>query len=87
MKIISKPIDAIVVFRCGNKPLPYKFRYREQDSSDKEVYVGKIIYSQQQRIAGQTAYVYDCQSEIDGIQKRYQLKYLISDCRWELYKM
>jgi uncharacterized protein YbjQ (UPF0145 family) len=31
--------------------------------------------------------VYLCQSEVDGVAKLYELKYLISDCRWELYKM
>ncbi|MCQ2561071.1 MAG: hypothetical protein MJ186_03395 [Clostridia bacterium] len=87
MKIVAKPIDTIVVFKCGSKPLPYKFKYREKDETTREIYVGKILVSQEQRIAGQRAYVYDCQSEIEGIEKRYQLKYLISDCRWELYKI
>lgn len=87
MKIVAKPIDTIVVFKNGSKPLPYKFKYREADESSREIYVGKILLSQEQRIAGQRAYVYDCQSLIEGIEKRYQLKYLISECRWELYKI
>jgi len=32
-------------------------------------------------------YVYCCQSLMDGQDKRYELKYTLSDCRWELYKI
>lgn len=39
------------------------------------------------KVAGIKAFVYLCQSEVDGVAKLYELKYLISDCRWELYKM
>ena len=31
MKVVAKPIDAIVVFKSKGHPLPYKFRYTEEN--------------------------------------------------------
>ena len=87
MKVVAKPIDAIVVFRGRGKPLPYKFRYTESDGERREIIVDRIILVDEQRIAGSRSLVYDCQSDIDDHERRYQLKYIVNDCRWELYKI
>ena len=49
--------------------------------------VGRIFLAQQEKAGGVPMFIYDCQSVIDGKERRYQLKYRIPDCRWELYKM
>lgn len=87
MKVLMRPIDAIVVFRGSGKPLPYKFRYTEPDGSEREIFIQHILMASEERFAGIPVYVYDCQSEIGGEERRYQLKYFIPECRWELYKM
>ena len=87
MKLLMRPIDAIVVFKGSGKPLPYKFRYTDANGCSREVYVQKILTADKEKFAGIPVYVYDCQSEFDGCEKRYQLKYYIPECRWELYKM
>ena len=87
MKLLMRPIDAIVVFRGSGKPLPYKFRYTESNGECREIRVDRIILVDEQRIAGSRSLVYDCQSDIDDCERRYQLKYLVNDCRWELYKI
>ena len=33
MKIVAKPIDMIAVFKGSGRPLPYKFRFRDEDGS------------------------------------------------------
>ena len=87
MKLLMRPIDAIVVFRGSGKPLPYKFRYTEPDGTSHEIYVKRILTTAEERFAGLPVYVYDCQSDIGGAERRYQLKYFIPECRWELFKM
>ncbi len=87
MKLLMRPIDAIVVFKGSGKPLPYKFRYTDADGSPREVYVGRLLTAEKERSSGVPVYVYDCQSEIQGEERRYQLKYFIPECRWELYKL
>lgn len=87
MKILAEPIEAAVWFKSKEKPQPVKFRYSDGEGVVRRVNVDKIISVDEVKTAGIRAFVYRCQSEIDGVMKVYELKYLISDCRWELYKM
>lgn len=88
MKILSEPIDAIVKFTKGKgHPVPYKFRYADKEQLNHEIKIDKIVTITELKLAGIRSIIYLCQSKIDGIEMLYELKYLISDCKWELYKM
>ena len=87
MKVVAKPIDAIVVFKSKGHPLPYKFRYTDEKGESREIYVGKILYIDERRLAGVDMIVYECQSTVDDADTRYQLKYFIPSCKWQLYKI
>lgn len=87
MKILAEPIDAIVKFKGTDRPMPYKFRYHDEAGKVHEVKVDQILLCDEIKLAGIRALVYRCQSFVDGEEKLYELKYLIQDCRWELYKM
>lgn len=87
MKILAEPIEAAVWFKSKKKPHPIKFRYSDREGLIRKVNVDKIISIDEVKIAGIRAFVYRCQSEMDGAMKAYELKYLVDDCRWELYKM
>ena len=86
MKIVAKPIKTMVVFEYeGKMPIPYKFKFQQDDGSEKIIQIDKQITSYTQRIAGIDTIIYECQSVIDGIEKRYKLKYILSQCKWQLY--
>ncbi len=87
MKILAEPIDALVFFHKGKIPVPYKFKYVQPTGEKETVYVDKILETEEQRIAGIRSLVYKCQSIIGEETKRYELKYIIEEYRWELYKM
>ena len=87
MKILAEPIEAIVKFKTKEKPMPYKFRYADKEQLYQEIKIDKILMVEETKMAGIRAFVYRCQSEMNGSMKIYELKYLVSDCRWELYKM
>ena len=87
MKVVSRTIDTIVVFRGGSKPLPYKFKYADGEGISREVLVGRIFLAEEQNVGGRNVFVYECQSDIAGRQRRYQLKYHVAEQSWELYKM
>jgi hypothetical protein len=87
VKILAEPIDAIVKFKGKEKPIPYKFRYSDAYGRLHEVKVDRILLCDEIKIAGIRAFVYRCQSLVNGVEKLYELKYIVSDCRWELYKM
>ena len=86
MKIVAKPIKTMVVFEYeGKTPIPYKFKLQMEEGSEKIVRIDKRITSYSQKIAGIDTVIYECQSIIDGIEKRYKLKYILSQCKWQLY--
>lgn len=87
MKILAKPIKTIVVFSPEKNPVPYKFKLENENGEVITVIINQILYSYRTKIAGIESIIYECQSVIDGIEKRYELKYIISKCQWQLYKM
>lgn len=87
MRRLASTIDAVVVFRGSSKPLPYKFRYTDIDGQSREVLVSRIFLAEKSTVAGSPVYSYDCQSTIDGRERRYQLKYHPDKCFWELHKI
>lgn len=87
MKIVAKPIEMIAVFHPSGTPEPYKFRMTEDDGQRIVVKVDKILESEKSRIAGIECIIYRCQSIISGLERRYELKFVMSKCHWELYKI
>lgn len=89
MKILAEPIDAIVTFKSeGTKPpRPYKFRYKDRESNSHEIRIDKIFNVEEWRLAGVKSLIYKCSSVICGVEKLYEIRYIIDECRWELYKI
>lgn len=87
MKILAEPIDAAVWFKGQDKPHPVKFRYHDKEGILRRVSVDQVVSVEEVKTAGIKALVYRCQSQMDGCLKIYELKYLVNECRWELYKM
>ncbi len=87
MKILAKDIRMIAVFDDGKGiPRPLKFM-AVQEGGSFVVRVDKIISCERRRTGGINCFVYCCQSVIDDREVRYELKYIIAECRWQLYKM
>ena len=87
MKILAKDIRMIAVFDDGrNIPRPLKFMLVQEDGPF-VVRVDKIISNERRRTGGIDCFVYCCQSIIGDREVRYELKYIIAECRWQLYKM
>ena len=87
MRIVAKPIDVIATFGSQKKPVPYKFKFYQASGEKVEVLVNQIRCVEESRLAGIDSLVYTCQSLIGGEEKIYQLKYIICQYRWELYKI
>lgn len=88
MKIVSRAISTIAVFKYDDgTPMPYKFKMQDDGDEEIEVKVGTILQINKSKIAGKDSLIYHCQSIIGDIEKRYELKYIIPECRWLLYKI
>lgn len=87
MKIVAKSIEMVAWFSEQGTPKPVRFRIKEQDDLWKVIKIDHIIETETTNIAGIKAFVYKCQSVIDGIEKRYELKYELDKCKWVLFKL
>lgn len=86
MKVVAKPIKTVVVFEYeGENPIPYKFKLQMDDGEEKLIRIDRRISTTRQKVAGIEAVIYECQSVIDGLETRYRLKYLVAECKWQLY--
>jgi hypothetical protein len=87
MKILMKPIDMIAYFTKDGIPHPIKYRINFEKDLIEIIKIDKVIWSETENLAGNKTIIFSCQSIINNIEKRYELKYEIETCRWFLYKI
>jgi len=86
MRTIAKEIEMICLFNAKGVT-PIRFKYKEYDSSYKVIKVDKVISKNMEKLCGNFAWIFDCQSVIDEVERLYQLKFIISECKWILFKI
>ncbi|HAT82113.1 MAG TPA: hypothetical protein DCS59_01555 [Eubacterium sp.] len=87
LKVVAKPVNMIAVFNVNDRPCPFRFRFLDEHHRTVEVTVEHVFSVEERKTAGTDAFRYECQSRIRGQERRYVLKYLLKDARWELYKI
>lgn len=87
MKILSRPIDVICVFIDDTDPKPVKWRMRNSDGTDTVVKVDHIYSVQRDRVRDINFIIYRCQGNVNGVERRYELKFNYKDLKWFLWKM
>lgn len=86
MKVLAKEIEVIRWFDKSGDITPIKFKYENADGENEVIKVDKVITKTDERLCGNKAIIFDCQSVIDGLERRYQLKFFIEEHRWLLWK-
>lgn len=88
MKIVAKPVEMIAYFEeDGGAIRPIRFRMEEEDARRTTIKVDQVLCVEREKLAGHPMFVYRCQSEIDGAQRLFELKYDIEACKWMLFKI
>ena len=87
MKIVSKEIKMIALFEKNGKTQPIRFKITDDSGEEQTIKVDKINTEIEAKRAGIATIIYCCQSEINGINRQYEIKYRINEHKWELYKM
>ena len=62
-------------------------KYVAYDIDEVLISLDRVISKSNENFCGNKALIFDCQSIINGIERLYQIKYLISECKWILFKM
>lgn len=86
MKVVSKPIEVVAYFNKDGKINPIKFRVIEDDKCQ-VIKIGKIISTDLEKLCGNKMWVFTCTAIIDGIEKIFEIKYDIENCKWILFKI
>jgi len=76
----------IAWFEKNGQIHPIKFKLTESHEQQ-VISIQRVQSVQMETLAGNPMYVFDCQSNINGLQRVYQLKYEVKTCKWFLYKM
>jgi hypothetical protein len=87
MKILAKPVEIVSHTTANGEINPLRFRLKKEDESYSVLKIEKVLFKQSEKVAGVDAFVYRCQSKINGIDKLFEVKYLIRECKWILWKM
>lgn len=87
MKIVKKPIEVISYCDMQGNIKPMKFRFQDDDNCWINVKVDKIMKRDIEKLAGYKMLVYTCVSNIEGVQKIYELKCEIDSSKWLLFKI
>lgn len=87
MKVINKKIDIICWFDKDGNPKPLRFRISDKDGINNVIKIDNILTVSSEKLAGNQMLVFECQGIINGILKRFVIKYELSTCKWILFKI
>ena len=58
-----------------------------EDESIQVIKIDRIIDRTQEKLVGNHMIIFNCQSLIGNVEKRYELKYELGTCKWILFKI
>lgn len=87
MKVLMKDIEVIALFKEKGHPVPLRFRYYDENIGNVVVPINRVVFSEEEKIAGKKVIIYRCQSYMNNIEKIFELKFEIDTCKWYLYKL
>lgn len=85
MKLVAEWVDCIAWFNKDGIPTPIKFKITEDE--DYVIKVDKVIDRRKEKLAGIPMFVYNCIGIINGLEKCFELKFDIENCKWMLWRM
>ncbi|MDD7793705.1 hypothetical protein [Clostridium sp. 'White wine YQ'] len=86
MRIVNKLCNVICSFKENGEVRPHRIKIEENDEY-KVLEVKKIIYKDEEKINGAWIKSFTCQSEINGYERMFELRFNKSECLWYLWKM
>ena len=87
MKVVAKNIEVIAYFTEEGKITPLKFRIKNENGEYQTIKIEKVVDTKLERLCGNNAKVFTCQSNIDGIVKIYEIKFIIESSNFILFKI
>ena len=84
MEIVSLPITVLAICTLDKPHYPYKFKYKDARGDETKV---KVDFVERIETRHKDYILYYCASLFGNIKRRYQLRFWIYKCKWDLYKI
>ncbi len=85
-QIIDYPVQMISVFSTLGDVKPLRFKYEDPEHQIITVDVGNILAHKELTMGPGGSIIYTCESEIDGRNRLYEVRYQIGTHKWILTK-
>ena len=86
MDALNLPVEMISVCSREGDLRPIRFRLTPEEGDPVTVALRGIDMVQAVRYVGQEAVRYFCRGELDGRERRFELRYALRSHRWVLYR-
>jgi hypothetical protein len=87
MKVVAKPIEVVAWFDKTGKIHPVRFRIENEDGTYKTIVIEKILDTSLEKLCGNHARIFTCQSNINDVMKIYEIKFILETSQWMLFKI
>ena len=72
-KLVAKPIKVLSIMDTKGNITPLRFKMETEDESYQVIKIDKVINRTNETFAGNNMIIFNCQSIIDNIKKRYEI--------------
>lgn len=86
MKVINKTIEMIALFKDG-EPRPIRLRINDEMGELKVYRIEQILSKGIKKVDNQNVWVFNCLIIINGMKRLCEIRYILSETKWVLYKM
>lgn len=87
LKTIAKPIDVVAWVDKAGIIHPIRFKIEKEDHIEAVVKVDRVISIDKEKLGGNEMLIFRCQSEINNVNRLFELKYENRTCKWILWKI
>ncbi len=87
MELINKKIDVIAFTGCKGEIKPMRFRIHADYGQNVVIAIDKVISSGSLGNYKNPVLDFTCESIIDGVKRLYELRFIVNEVVWYLYRM
>ncbi len=82
-----KPIEMICLTSDHGTLRPLRFRWLAEDGTPQVIRIDRVLSMKEEKHAGNRMLVFDVQSQRDGMDHRFEMKYELRTMIWYLSRM
>lgn len=87
MDIVNQDVEMISLFKSDGEPKPIRLRIADE-TGELQVYpIQKILSKGIKKIDKQNIWVFNCLIIINGMQRLCEIRYILSETKWVLYRI